>query len=89
MSKPDKVWFAVVNLGGGLLTRNPRRASLEQAEQYGDGWWSKCGNYSVKKLGLDDRNGCITFASEDKKLVRAFCDGANALRTILREFTLA
>tara|TARA_R110002126_G_C10490983_1_gene504746 strand:+ start:8619 stop:8879 length:261 start_codon:yes stop_codon:yes gene_type:complete len=86
MSKPEKVWFAVVNLGGGLLTRNPRRASLEHGP---DGWWSKCGNYSAKKLGLDDRDGCITFASEDKKLVRAFCDGANALRTILREFTLA
>lgn len=91
---PEKIWFAVINMGGGLHTDTPIRGYLARnfLEDEDPCWYDKSRNRSVNQLGLYKRDprdlGYVTFASEDKKLVQAFCDGAAALRDILLTNTL-
>lgn len=84
MKRPDKVWMAYVNLGGGLHTQAPHLATWYEGAK---GWYTK-GDLGTEKLGLNKRSGCITYTSTDKAKVRIFCEGAKALRDILLSHTL-
>lgn len=79
-------------MGGGLHTDTPIRGYLSEdwLDDEKPYWYDKSGDRSVSQLGLDKPKnpGCISFASEDKKLVQAFCDGAAALRDVLLANTL-
>lgn len=80
---PENVWVAAVNLSG-LWWETPHEFSrLEDI----DGWWSKNGEFSVDKLGVDVKPNIVTFSSKNKKDVELWLSGARAYRYILRGLT--
>lgn len=77
--KPEYVWGAIINLGGGLHSSKPRRYKLCR-DDFGSeypGWWR--GDTVIDKLGFYYRDGFASFASVDKREVELFCLGASTV----------
>lgn len=73
--KPETVWFAFFNIGGGLHNTGPMLGKKEANLLHG--WWHK--DYSCHKLGLDLQDtGYGTFAAVNKTEVKAFIAGYKA-----------
>lgn len=68
-STPNIVYFAGLNLSG-LWNRKPLKAKWNP--EFEEWWGSDC---SVRKLGLDDRGGFITFSSINKTEVQIWING--------------
>jgi len=78
---PRKAWAACLNLSG-LWANKPlrihRRANddfdvfSDEPQETTYEYWARDGNLRVVELGIYVLDGCITFASEDKKDVELF-----------------
>jgi hypothetical protein len=80
-----QVYVAGLNLSG-LWSTKPLKTHREMGS-----WWVSSGplkdNAFAEKLGLDDRNGIITFASTSKRDVQSWIDGVLSSFKFLRNWT--
>jgi hypothetical protein len=74
-----------VNLSG-LLSKKPIK--IRQGESYGDKeWWHDNKDFIVDKIGLNITDGYIDFASENYDEVLAWTQGANAVMTMIHQWS--
>lgn len=88
VDEDKQVYVAGLNLSG-LWSTKPLKARREFDDR--GFWWVSHGplkdNAFAEKLGLDDRNGIITFASTSKRDVQSWIDGVLSSFKFLREWT--
>lgn len=74
-TRPKKVWAIAINLNG-LWCKKPRRMTWkEELQEYYD----RGGDLSVPDIGLVVEPCITSFASENKKDVEIFIQGATAM----------
>jgi hypothetical protein len=72
-----------VNLSGLIYGKAQKmhREDWDDEEKY---WWALDNDFSVEQLGLHDKSGIITFASESKEEVDAWTLGAKSVMRMLQ-----
>jgi hypothetical protein len=78
-AKPEFFWGTIINLTG-LVFSEPRKFRYDANL---NSYWYK-GNYEIKRLGVREEYGYITFASTSKEDVMNFCNGAVKMCQIIR-----
>jgi hypothetical protein len=76
--KPKKIWGAIINMGGGILTPKPMKFVFQGDGDVSVGWYNEKNDFCIDELGFYSSvsGGWASFSSTDKNEVKLFILGA-------------